>query len=168
VPAARKGQRGRFLRYAASSALATGVSAVVFALGYRWLGLGATGTSVTAFVSGALVNFTVNRLWAWDRHRVPGLGRDALSYSVVSLVTAGAATGSATITEWYAVRIGASPGDRAGMVEIGYFSTYLLLFVVKFVLLDRVVFRPFGGLRGKKRVVRPRRSRHQVRSTTRA
>ena len=44
------------------------------------------------------------------------------------------------------------PNRRAVLVEASYFATYAVLFVGKFVVLDRLVFR----------------SRHQVPSTTRA
>jgi putative flippase GtrA len=141
-PPSPVGRRARFARYAMGSVLATAVSAVVFALGYRWIGLGPRTTSVTAFASGAVVNFSANRFWAWDRRRLPGLGRDLLSYAVIALATAAAASGITTLTESYAVRIGASDNYRTLLVEIGYFSSYAMMFMIKFVVLDRIVFTP--------------------------
>jgi putative flippase GtrA len=116
------------------------VSAVVFALGYRWLGLGPGSTSVAANVCGAVVNFVINRFWAWDRRRLPGLGRDLASYAIIAVVTASAAAGITTLVERYAVRVGAGENYRAVLVEVAYFGTYALMFGVKFVLLDRLVF----------------------------
>jgi putative flippase GtrA len=135
-------KRARFARYAAGSVLATAVSAIVFAVGYRWLGLGPRLCSVAAFASGALVNFFASRFWAWGRRKLPGLGRDMLSYTAIALTTAALAAGITTLAERFAERIGASENSRTALVEVGYFSAYAVMFLVKFVVLDRFVFTP--------------------------
>ena len=140
----------RFARYATGSVGAVLVSAVAFALAYRLLDLGPRVASVTAFLAGALVNFTVNRFWTWQRRHRVGLGRDAFWYALLAVLTALTAAGVTTLTE--AALGGADPTRRAVLVESAYFATYAALFLVRFVLLDRLVFR----------------SRHQVPSTTRA
>jgi putative flippase GtrA len=134
---------GRFVRYAVGSAFATGVSAVTFAVAYRALHAGPQVASVAAFSAGAVVNFVSNRFWAWERRHRLGLGRDLAGYLTLAVATALAAAGVTTLTErltrtWV-------------LVEASYFGTYAAMFLVKFVLLDRVVFR----------------SRHQVAKTTR-
>ncbi len=142
--------RGRFLRYAAGSAGAVVTSALAFALVYRVLDLGPRVASVSAFAAGALVNFTVSRFWAWQRRDRSGLGRDVLSYALIALAIAGTAALVTSVVD--AQLADADPDRRAVLVEGAYFATYATLFLVRFVLLERVVFR----------------SRHQVPSTTRA
>ena len=129
----------RFARYAAGSALATVVSAVVFALVYRAAHGEPRLASLSAFAAGAAVNFAVGRFWAW-RRRGPGLGRQAAGYAVVAVTTALAAVGVTSVTGWYAGRAGLTDVHRAVVVELAYFATYAVAFGVKFVLLDRVVF----------------------------
>jgi putative flippase GtrA len=136
--------RIRFFRYAVGSAAATVVSAVTFALVYRGLHAGPQAASVAAFLSGAMVNFTANRFWAWSRRQRPGLGRDMAGYAVLAVATALAAAGVTSLTErqtrsWV-------------LVEASYFGTFAAMFLLKFVVLDRVLFR----------------SRAEVESTTRA
>jgi len=128
----------RFVRYAVGSGLATVTSAVAFALVYRVLGEGPRLASVAAFLAGAVVNFTSNRFWAWQRRARPGLGRDALFYAVVSVVSVLAATGVTSLT--HAALAGAGENRRAVLVEVSYFATYAVLFLVKFLVLDRLVF----------------------------
>jgi putative flippase GtrA len=140
----------RFARYAVGSGLATVTSAVAFALAYRVLDLGPRVATGSAFLAGALVNFAASRFWAWNRRARHGLGRDVVSYAVLSLVAALAAAVVTSLT--HAVLHDADPDRRAVLVEASYFATYAALFLVKFVVLDRLVFR----------------SRHQVPSTTRA
>jgi putative flippase GtrA len=146
----------RFIRYAIGSGLATATSAVVFAVVYRVLGEGPRLASVTAFLAGAVVNFTSNRFWAWRRvvrrRTRPGLGRDALFYAIVAVVSALAATGVTSLT--HAALAGADPDRRAILVEMSYFATYAALFLLKFFVLDRVVFHT--------------KDRNQLDSTTRA
>jgi putative flippase GtrA len=150
VEAPGRTRRGRFLRYAAGSAAAVLVSALVFALVYRQLRLGPQLASVSAFLAGALVNFTSHRFWAWNRRRRAGLHRDMLRYALLAVATAAAATGTTTLAQ--SLLRDADPGRRAVLVEAAYFAAYGALFLVRFVLLDRLVFR----------------SRHQVPTTTRA
>ncbi len=133
----------RFLRYAVGSAFATGISAISFALTYRMLHAGPQLASFCAFAAGAVVNFLANRFWAWSRTQRIGLGRDVAGYAALAVSTALAASGVTTLTERHT--------GRWLLVEASYFATYALMFVIKFVLLDRVVFR----------------SRAQVETTTR-
>jgi putative flippase GtrA len=140
----------RLLRYSVGSGVAALGSAVTFALAYRVLGEGPLVASVAAFLVGAVVNFVAGRFWAWGRRSRPGLGRDALSFGVVAVLSALAATGVTTVT--HGMLHDADPNRRAVLVEASYFATYAVLFGLKFLVLDRVVFR----------------SRHHVPTTTHA
>jgi putative flippase GtrA len=140
----------RFARYAVGSGFATVTSAVAFALAYRVLDQGPRVATAAAFLAGALVNFAASRFWAWNRRVRRGLGREVVSYAVLAVTAALAAAVVTSIT--HALLPDADPDRRAVLVEASYFATYAALFLVKFVVLDRVVFR----------------SRHQVASTTRA
>jgi putative flippase GtrA len=131
----------RFVRYAVGSALATLVSAVTFAVSYR-MNLGPEVSSVAAFAAGALINFVANRFWAWARRQRRGLGRDAAWYALLAVGTALVAIGVTTVTDWYVDQAGTSPNHQALLVEASYFATYAAMFFVKFVLLDRLIFRP--------------------------
>jgi len=141
---------GRFVRYATGSAGAVVASALAFALAYRLLDLGPRWASVTAFLAGAVVNFSASRFWAWKRRDRSGLGRDLLGYAVLAVAIALIAMGVTSFADAHLA--GADPTTRAVLVEGCYFATYAVLFLVRFVVLDRLVFR----------------SRHQVPSTTRA
>jgi putative flippase GtrA len=126
-------RKGRFLRYVVGSAFATGTSAVTFAVAYRLLHTGPQVSSVTAFAAGAAVNFVANRFWAWSRHQRLGLGRDLAGYLVLAVSTALAAAAVTSLAERYT--------RTWALVEASYFATYAAMFLVKFVLLDRVIFR---------------------------
>lgn len=138
----RRGGWGRFLRYAATSGVATLLSLSTFAVAYRLLHLGPRAASVAAFAAGFVVNFTGSRFWAWARRHRQGLGRDALSYALVAVTTAAAAAGSTSLADWYGRRLHISENQRTVLVESAYFATYAAVFLVKFMLLDRLLFAP--------------------------
>ena len=125
-------------------------SAVAFAVAYRGLDQGPRMATGAAFLAGAMVNFVANRFWAWSRHARHGLGRDALFYGALSVSTAVVAAAVTSLTHAYVQDLDAN--QRTLLVEGSYFATYAVLFLVKFLVLDRVIFR----------------SRHHVPTTTRA
>jgi putative flippase GtrA len=145
------GPRWKFARYLVGSLLATATSAVVFAVAYSVLHLGPRPSTAVAFVAGAVVNFAANRFWAWGRRRRAGLGRDALAYAALSLFTAVIAAQATATAESHAAQL--TDTYRAVVVESSYFAVYGAMFLVKFLVLDRIVFAT--------------RSRSQVEQTTR-
>ncbi|GAA5194942.1 hypothetical protein GCM10023322_60530 [Rugosimonospora acidiphila] len=132
----------RFVRFALGSALASVVSAVDFWVMFHTLHAPPEVASLTAFASGALVNFVSNRYWAWGRHSRMGLRRDLGSYAVLAIATALAAAGVTRVTKSYAPHVTAFADHLAIVVEASYFATYAAMFLVKFAVLDRVIFRP--------------------------
>jgi putative flippase GtrA len=125
-------------KYSAGSVIAFATSEVVLVALFATGTLGASAASVVAFCAGAVPNYVLNRSWVWRRRGRVLIGREVILYalvSVVSLVAAALATGAAAAA--------APSGGAAGVVFVAaaYLATYGALFVVKFVVYDRVVFR---------------------------
>src|SRR5437588_4101344 len=78
--------RGRVTKFAISSALAAGTSAVVFPLLYV-LGASTTACTVIAFFAGAIPNWTLNRRWTWKVKGRVSFGREVFAYFVISATT---------------------------------------------------------------------------------
>jgi putative flippase GtrA len=153
----------RVTRYTLGSVVALAVSEITFALCYS-MGLGTTACSILAFVAGAIPNWILNRRWAWRRRGRPSLRREILPYlatSVVSLVASSATTGW---TDHQIRHTVASPGLRTAAVTATYLVTFAVLFVVKFLLYELVIFAERHGSPPPE----AGRSRHQVPNTTRA
>jgi putative flippase GtrA len=147
-------------RYAVGSLTASVVSAIVLtALSWRHTVPPAVAT-VIAFVAGALVNFTVFRFWTW-RHTLVreagALGRDFLKFSAVALAAFFIALGATTFAGSYADRAGFSSAQRTLLIDAAYFGSFAVMFVLKFVILNRFVFAERH---------RPDTSRDQVENTT--
>ncbi len=149
-----------FSRFAAGSAVATVCSQVTFVLLFGILGASATVSVVLGFAAGAVPSFVLHRCWAWQRagrvdvrgELLPYLGVIALNGLLATAITIGVDRLIASGIDDHAV--------RTLVLAVVFGASYLLLFVLKFVLLDRLVF----GAAAR----RVARSRHQVPTITRA
>lgn len=149
--------RGRvrlWAKYAAGSGVATVLSQIAFTVSYGLLNSSAAVASVVAFLVGAVPNYLLNRAWAWkERGRMRRA--EVVSYILVIAATNLLAIRMTTLAnDWVRSHV-SSHGVRTLLVDGAYLASYGIMFVVKFLLFDTLVFNG-------------RRSRHQVRSTTRA
>jgi putative flippase GtrA len=139
------GDRGalvpKLLRYFTGSVVATVCSEVVFVLLYGVLGVGTTWSSVVSWLAGAVPNFWLNRNWAWQRTGRPSLRGEVLPYAAIiglTLVLATVATHGADV--WLQGQ-DVSESLRVVLVAAVFLSVYVVVFVLRYVLLERL----FGG-----------------------
>lgn len=150
---------GLFVRYAAGSLIAMACSEVVLIGSVGLIGLGATTGAVLAWAAGAAPNYALNRRWAWKKTGTDGLVRENAAYWVITIVTAlGAIAATKGADLWLRGHVN-SRAELSYLLGAAYFAAYGVVFVVKFVLFDKLVFT--------RREPGPR-SRSQVPNTTRA
>ncbi|MEU6645257.1 GtrA family protein [Saccharomonospora sp. NPDC046836] len=130
----------RLGRAAASSALATAVSQVTL-IGLLFWGASATAASAVAFVAGAIPNYFVARRWAWGRTGKPHVKRELVPYLAVIGVGALASVGLTTIAGMFTEPLNISGITRIIVLDVAYLSSYAVVFLFKFALLDRLVYR---------------------------
>lgn len=129
----------RVVRYLLTSGASTVISEVTLLtlLGLRLAP--AVPASITATATGGLLSYLLSRYWIWpeaDRRR-PGLQLvEYWAVTVAGLVLSAAITGT--------VAAHASGPHPLQVAEAGaaYFATYATLWVAKFVLYHRLIFRP--------------------------
>lgn len=151
----------RIARFAVSSLVAAGTSAVVFPILYV-LGFSTTVCSIAAFVAGAIPNWTLNRRWTWKVEGRVALGREVIAYVLISattLVTLSLVTGW---THDQVQSIPAGHGIRVLIVTASYFAVLAALYGVRFFLYHHWIFS------GQSRVRAALRSRRQVWMAARA
>jgi putative flippase GtrA len=126
---------GRLLlwaKYSASSVIATVVSQVAFALCY-WFGTAAIVATLVAWLAGAVPNYVLNRRWTWGR------SGQKLPYTIIVVGSAVTAAVVTSVTD-HLVQPLDSHLWKTVLVTGSYLATYAVLFMVKFVLFDRLVF----------------------------
>ena len=130
----------RFTRYTGSSLVAVGVGQLAFLLVYTATDYHGGVASVVAFFAGAIPKYALNRMWAWERRGRPQMWRETLPYAAVvgtSLVLTALMTRTA---DHYVRQFVEADNLRTFLVWAAFIGTNGLLFLVKFVLFDRVVF----------------------------
>jgi putative flippase GtrA len=152
-----------FTRFAAGTAVPTVCSQLAFVLMFGVLTASATVSGVVAFIAGAVPNFLIHRYWTWRRSGPVGIRDELMPYLMVIIFSGLVAIG---ITAGVDRLIGETINDRAlrtVVVAVAFNASYLPLFILKFALLDRLVFGSDEAER-----CRDQRSRDQVPTITRA
>lgn len=129
----------RLGRYALTSVVATGASEATLLGVYGAHLLAASAAAVVASLAGIVPSYAMSRYWVWseaDRRRP---GRQAAAFWVVAL----ASLGLSSLLTGVAAGL-APPGHLVHVVVVGaaYVGTYGALWVAKFVVYQRFLFRP--------------------------
>ncbi|RCW43176.1 GtrA-like protein [Halopolyspora algeriensis] len=136
----RRGRYGWLLRrFAAASAVATVSNQLVFVTAYA-AGASPVVATVLAWLAGAVPNFLLNRR-AWGGGGRRALRGEILRFVLISVSTALLAAVATSSVEPLALRwFSESPSARIALVSAVFLGTYAVMFVLKFVLMDRIVF----------------------------
>jgi putative flippase GtrA len=119
-------------------------SEVVLVTCYGILGLAPAASSTIAWVAGAVPNYWLNRTWTWQRRGRPSLRHEVLPYVVIILATLLlAAVVTAGVDAWLR-GLDISGTVRTSAVAGAFLGVYVIMFVVRYLLLDRL-FRPRPG-----------------------
>ncbi len=136
----------RLFRAATSSALATGISQATL-IGLLWAGAAPALASALAFVAGAVPNFLLARRWAWGRTGTPAVKRELVPYFCVIGAAGVASVGLTTLAGHLTEPLDLSGFVRIVVLDAVFLGSYGLVFIAKFALLDRFVFRGAGRTR---------------------
>jgi putative flippase GtrA len=131
----------RLARAAASSALATALSQITL-IGLLWAGAAPVLASAVAFVVGAVPNYFVSRRWAWGKRGKPPVGRELVPYLAVIAATGVASVGLTTVAGWLVEPLDLPKLWSIVLLDAAFLGSYGVVFLVKFTLLDRIVFVP--------------------------
>jgi putative flippase GtrA len=129
-----------FTRFAAGTVVSTACSQLTFVLLFGVLQASAATSGAAAFLAGAVPNFFIHRFWTWRRTGPVGMRRELLPYLAVitcsGLVAIGITTGVDRL-------VGTALHDHVvhtAVIAIVFSLSYVPVFVLKFALLDRLVF----------------------------
>ena len=131
----------RFSRYALGSVVTFAVSQVTFMAIY---GFGLARPQIAtlwSFATGIPVNYILNRRWAWQRRERPSLRGELLPYAgVIAVSIVASALATAAVDDWLQT---VQLPRLAGVALVGATFAGINggLFLAKYVLLDRLVFR---------------------------
>jgi len=159
-----------FTRFAAGTVVSTACSQLTLVLLFGVLDASAAVSGAVAFVAGAIPNFLIHRFWTWRRSGPVRMRRELVPYLVVITFSGLVAVGITTGIDRLLGGAIANHALRTAVIAFVYGASYLPVFVLKFALLDRLVFgapdvTPDIAAARRRRV---RDSRDQVPTSTRA
>lgn len=132
----------RLGRFAVASGTATVISQLTFLACYGPGHLPAFAVGMLAFVAGSVPAYVINRYWTWRprEHAAAAPRLRLVPYYTVMIGCALASAGLTALAGHLLDPLALSATMRTTLVDACYLASYGLLFVLKFVLLDRVVF----------------------------
>ena len=131
----------KLVRYFTGSLVATACSEAAFVLLYGPLAMGTAWASVLSWLAGAIPNFWLNRNWAWQRTGRPSLRREVAPYAAVVVVTLLLATLLTHLADRLLHQEGVASSLRVTLVAGVFLGTYVVVFAVRFFLLERLFTR---------------------------
>lgn len=133
----RGGLLRKVLRYGTGSVVATVCSEVTFLLLYGVLATSTTTASVLGWLAGAVPNYWMNRTWTWGRRGRPSLRHELLPYVAIVALTLLLAVGATALVD-SALAGTSSDALRSALVGATFLLVYVLVFVLRFFLFDRL------------------------------
>jgi len=130
----------KLARYAMVSAISTTVSLTILGVLVATSAVTAGWANVIATAAGTVPSFELNRRWVWRHRGRRSLVAQVVPFCALSFVGLGLSTLAVSAAAGWATSIGAGPAGRALIAQAANVGTFGALWVVQFVLLDRVLF----------------------------
>lgn len=128
----------RITKYFLGSVIAGLITVVTFVATFGPGLLGSKGASLTASAVGAVANYFLNRNWAWGRRGRAQLRAEIIPYWLTVIATAVAVTIVTSTVNAIVLGITADRGIRTVVNATAFVSTYAALFLLKYVVFDRL------------------------------
>ncbi len=131
----------KLVTYAGGSAVATGCSELTLLVVYGLWHAPAATASLLAWLAGAIPNYWLNRTWTWRRRGRPSVRWEVLPYAVIIGLTLLLAVLATKTADWAMRSAGVAPSTRVAVVAVVFLGVYVVMFAVRFLLLDRMFGR---------------------------
>jgi len=122
----------------------TVLSAVILVILAVGAGVSAGTANIVAVCCGILPSYLANRRWTWGRSGKGSLAREVVPFWALSI--AGLLVSTVTVAAAGALTATWSPGLRSLVLPVVQAGTFAVLWVVQFIVLDRVIFHPMREL----------------------
>jgi putative flippase GtrA len=143
----------RLIRYGSVSAIATVTSLIVLGVLVGLESFPAIWSNVIATAIGTIPSFELNRRWVWGQGGQRSVSRQAVPYILLSF--AGLVISTVAVHLASDATIGSTRLVHTIAVELANISAYGALWIVQFVLCDRVLFRSAPDLVDDRRTQGP-------------
>ena len=134
----------KLIRYAAVSAISTTVSLVILGVLVANGSITAGWANVIATAVGTIPSFELNRRWVWHKTGQRSMLAEVGPFCALSFAGLGLSTLAVSVAAGWAAHAGLGTTARTVAAEAANVGTFGSLWLVQFVLLDRLLFRSRG------------------------
>jgi putative flippase GtrA len=127
----------KFVRYSAASVVAVVVGQTILLTCFVVIGLSAVVSNITAVTLGTIPNYLINRAWTFKRSGTHSVTREVIpfwSMAILGLIL------STISVAWVDRTYDGNPL----LVSAANFAAFGVLWVARFVILDRILFAPLA------------------------
>ncbi len=128
-------------RYTGGSVVAAICSETAFVLMYGVFHATPVWSSGVGWVAGALPNYWLNRSWTWRQQGRPSLRHEVLPYVAIIIATLVLAMFVTRTVDGWLQGSEVSSGVRVFLVAGAFLGVYVVMFLIRFLLLDRMFAR---------------------------
>jgi putative flippase GtrA len=150
VPTRAPNLVGRLARCMSVSLITTVMSFTTIVVATAVFGLAAAVANVVATTIATVPSYHLNRRWTWGRRDPSNPWREVAPFWILAFCGLALSTVTVGIADSWAASAGIGGWLRTGSVLVGHLGGFGVLWVLQFVLLDRVLFasRPTAHLPG--------------------
>jgi putative flippase GtrA len=141
-PTERVGLVGRLARCLTVSTITTAISFTVLGVTTSVLGVAAMVANVIATGIATVPSYYLNRRWTWAKRDRSDVWREIVPFWVLAFSGLALSTVTVGLVDSWASQLHLAPMFHTGALLAGHLSGFGLLWIVQFVLLDRVLFAP--------------------------
>jgi putative flippase GtrA len=131
----------QLIRYSAVSLISTTTSMTVLGVLVATRTVSAGWANVIATAVGSIPSFELNRRWVWRRTGSRSVGREVVPFTVLSFAGLGISTVLVSLAASFADSRGLTDLTRTVFAEAASLAAFGSLWVLQFLVLDRVLFR---------------------------
>ncbi|WP_426573614.1 GtrA family protein [Aquihabitans sp. McL0605] len=136
----------RFLRYGLVSVIATGTSLLVLGVLVATHTMTPGWANVAATAVGTVPSFELNRRWVWRRHGASSIGAEVIPFAAMSAAGLVLSTLAVSLAGRWTDQAGLVGADRTMAIQAASLAAFGILWLLQFVLLDRVLFADRAGV----------------------
>jgi putative flippase GtrA len=139
----------KLVRCAGVSMVSTTVSLSILGVLVATRTMAAGWANVVATTIGTIPSFELNRRWVWGRTGRPSLRAEIVPFTALSFAGLALSSVAVGVVASWAAAAQLGTTARTVFVELANLGTFGSLWIVQFVLLDRVLFRPRPAVVGQ-------------------
>ncbi len=143
---------GQLLRYGAVSIVATTTSLVVLGVLVMTRTLAPGWANLVATAVGTIPSFELNRRWVWHRDGAASTRREVLPFAAMSAAGLVLSTLAVSAAGRWTDAAGLTGATRTVVIQAASIAAFGALWLVQFVILDRVLFADRARLGQDRRV----------------